>query len=406
MNFKTITIGIGLFIFAIGCVPPETTVPEKDQSMNLIERNKECDLYLSFAITNYQNRDFNGSVRNFNEVIDLGCSQRNAKDIYPWMSRSFIELSNMDSAYWAIRQGIKYEDNNIEMLELAAWIAGKLGLTQDQIYYIDKILALDPENTAILEKMYDLYAEENNHHDMLNIVQIWLKVDPENRKALSYKRSIYIALGKNPIEIDKERCERDLSNVQNCLAYARELDKSLAYSELTSVLNNILSYDSGNTEVLNMLGITYLQLDRENDAIATYTKIYMHTKDFKTAIELSKIFLDNTNYKKALEWAENAIKVSDGNGESYYYRGEVYLDAGRSCSSGGLTFADKLVYQMAYEDFSTALDKKYFLAQDRKKSLNDFIPTASDWFMRPDGEKEARPDGACYSWINRTIKRK
>ena len=256
MNWKTIIVGFGLFLLAVGCVPPEDTGPVEDNSFNLIERNKECDLFLSFAITNFQNRDFNGSVRNFNEVIDLGCSERNANDIYPWMARSYIELSNLDSAYWAIRQGIKYEENNVEMMELASWIAGKLGNSQDQIYYIDKILALDPENTEILEKIYDLYAEDNNYPEMLNIVQIWLKIAPENRKALSYKRKIYIALGKNPIEIDKERCEQDLSNVQNCFAYARELKKSRAYSELPSVLNNILSDKSGNTEALNMLGTT------------------------------------------------------------------------------------------------------------------------------------------------------
>ncbi|MFQ6610344.1 MAG: hypothetical protein ACE5D7_06025 [Fidelibacterota bacterium] len=405
MNWKTINIGIGIALLAVGCVPPEESAPVEDNSFNLIERNKECDLYLSFAITNFQNRDFNGSVRNFNEVIDLGCSERNATDIYPWMARSYIELSNLDSAYWAIRQGIKYEEDNIDMMELASWIAGKLSLTQDQIYYIDKILALDPENTEVLEKIYDLYEEEKNYPEMLNIVKIWLKVDPENKKAQSYKRKIYVALGKNPIEIDKERCEQDLSNVQNCLAYARELEKSRSYSELPSVLNNILSYESGNTEVLNMLGTTYLQLDRENDAISTYKKLYSMTRDFKIAIELSKIYLDNGDHTQALEWADNAIKVSDGNGESYYYRGEVYFDAGRNCSSGGLTFNDKLVYQMAYEDYSTALSKKYFPARSRKDSLSDFILTASDWFMRPDGEKEAKPSGACYNWISRSIKR-
>ncbi len=406
MYLKTITLGFGLLIFAIACVPPQDSAQEDDHSTNLIERNKECDLYLSFAITNFQNRDFNGAVRNFNTVIDLGCSTRNAKEIYPWMARSFIELTNLDSAYWAIRQGIKYESDNGDMLELASWIAGKLGLTQDQIFYIDKILALDPENTGVLERMYNLYSDDNNYQEMLNIVQIWLKVDPENKKALNYKRNVYIALGKNPIDIDRERCDNDRSNVQNCLSYARELEKARSYQELPAVLNSILIYESGNTVVLKMLGETYLQLDKEDESISAYTKLFTLTRDYKIAIELSKIYLDNSDFKTALDWAQKAIGVSNDSGEAYYYRGEIYLDAARNCTSGGLAFSDKLAYQMAYEDYSKAVENSYYSANARITSLKDFIPTASDWFMRPDGEKEAKPEGACYQWINRTVKRK
>ena len=39
----------------------------------LMERNRECDLFLSFATTNYQNRDYTGAVQNYMEVINFGC---------------------------------------------------------------------------------------------------------------------------------------------------------------------------------------------------------------------------------------------------------------------------------------------------------------------------------------------
>ena len=93
MKKQFILYAIILLLIGVGCVPPETTVEDEDTGMTAIERNKECDLYLSFAHTNYQNRDYRSAIRNFSNIIDLGCAKRNSLEIFPWMTRSYIELS-------------------------------------------------------------------------------------------------------------------------------------------------------------------------------------------------------------------------------------------------------------------------------------------------------------------------
>ncbi len=408
MNKNFLIAGIVLLLVGAGCVPPEEATPQEEENqMSLIERNKECDLYLSFAITNYQNRDYEGAVRNFKNVIDLGCSKRNTKEIYPWLSRSYVELSKLDSAYWAIRQGIKYQEDDVEMLELAAWVAGKLEITDDQIYYVQEILDLDPGNTKVLDDLVELLNQQGDYKEMLAILKIWLKIDPDNKKAMGELRHAYEMLGMDPVEIDKERCEKDPSNSQFCMAYAKALESRGEYMELPSLLNNILSYNSDNQDAMEMLAKAYLQMDNDDKAIKTYENLFNLNRSYQVAIEISKIFLDKGDYSNALDWAETAIKVSNGKGAAYYARGEVYLEAGSSCSSGnGLSFSDKLVYEMAYEDYSKAIEKKYFQARARKEALEELITTSADWFMRPEGQTEARPEGACYSWIKRTVRKK
>ena len=74
----------------VGCTPPAGGgSPDTGPSMTpeeLAERNNECDLYISFAMTNYQNRDYARTVENYNHILGLGCGQRgaDAAPILPW----------------------------------------------------------------------------------------------------------------------------------------------------------------------------------------------------------------------------------------------------------------------------------------------------------------------------------
>ena len=154
MKSKLIIPVLGLILYS-ACVPPAGGSGSDGNSKTLSaeqlsQRNQECDLYLSFAISNYQNRDFRSTVDNYYEILDLGCGKRSAKDIYQWMGRAFIELNLMDSAAYVFNQGLKYQPDNTELLTIAAWNAGKQEKVDDQIYYLDKILSLEENNLEVL----------------------------------------------------------------------------------------------------------------------------------------------------------------------------------------------------------------------------------------------------------------
>ena len=69
MNLKYFKVLIAMFI---ACVPPEDMENSSLSQEKKEELNKECNIYLSFATTNYQNRDFSGAIENYSEVIDMG----------------------------------------------------------------------------------------------------------------------------------------------------------------------------------------------------------------------------------------------------------------------------------------------------------------------------------------------
>ena len=122
---------------------------------------------------------------------------------------------------------------------------------------------------------------------------------------------------------------------------------------------------------------------------------------------LTKILSNKEQYPEALEWSEKAVSMSGQKGEAIYQRAEVYFSLAESCSRDPLTFWDKVVYEIAWEDYKTASNKGYSHAKSRRNFIGDnFITTSSDWFMRPEGEQEVTPQGECYSWIDKSIKRK
>ena len=104
---------------------------------------------------------------------------------------------------------------------------------------------------------------------------------------------------------------------------------------------------------------------------------------------------------------EPAISISGESGKSIFQRAEVYYSIAEYCSSDPLNFWDKVVYEISWEDYNSAVNKGYGQAKSRRDFVNEnFITTINDWFMRPDGEKKVAPQGECYSWITREIKRK
>ena len=86
-------------------------------------------------------------------------------------SESFSELSILDSAYWSFEQGLRYEPDNEILLELAAWNAGKINKLDDQFYYLDRLLEINPNNTQALERMSDTYRKNEMYETILYVSQ-------------------------------------------------------------------------------------------------------------------------------------------------------------------------------------------------------------------------------------------
>tara|TARA_B110000438_G_scaffold201368_1_gene192871 strand:- start:6806 stop:8041 length:1236 start_codon:yes stop_codon:yes gene_type:complete len=409
-QFIKITI-LGLF-FIVGCTPPSGGAsPDAGPSLSpeeLAERNMECDLYISFAMTNYQNRDYASTVENYNHILSLGCGQRNAEDVYQWMGRSYIELSKLDSANYVFKQGLKYLKDDENLYEVAAWNAGMLGNVDEKIYFLDQWLGLDESNEKVLEIMSNVYRDQEMYEEQIAILNQWLKVDPSNKTANAEKKAAYSILGKDEVDVDRERWEAEPSNVKYGIDYVKGLLGAGMDAKGVEVCQSLLVYDKFNTKVLRLLGDAHLNQYNDDLALEAYENLVnIDPTNYDVAMEISKIYTNKEDAKSALKWAESALTSSGNSGEAMFQRAEVFYSLAEGCTGDALSFWDKIVYEIAWQDYDAAVKSGYYRAKTRRDFLKENnITNSSDWFMRPDNEREVTPQGDCYSWIDRSIKRK
>ena len=411
MFYKKTSIPLIFFtFFFLGCFPTESPSPEGDimSKEELAERNLECDLSLSFATTYYSNREFVSAVSNYKDVIDMGCSKRNAEDIFVWLGRSYIELGKNDSASYIFKRGMKFLEKDPGFLEIYAWNEGKIGNTENLIYLMEKLLEMDESNTSVLEGLSDIYRDQGNYSDQLSILELWLQVDKTNAKAIGEKKAAYSALGMDETQVDRDRWEQDPSNIQFGIDYTKSLIESGSEEDAISVLKELLTYERTDRRILQILAETYVSIGNDVEALQTYKDLFkINRTDYQIAVEISRLMIEFEDYKKAYEWAENAIDISGGKSDSYYQRAEVLFEAAESCSGVELTFEDRIVYEFAYQDYETAVKKGYHRAKVRRDFVKENnITKSSHWFMRPEGEREYSPKQLCYNWIVRSIRRK
>ena len=108
--------------------------------------------------------------------------------------------------------------------------------------------------------------------------------------------------------------------------------------EVISVCQLLLVYDKFNTKVLKFLGDAYLNEYNSELALEAYKSLVLiNPTNYKVIMEISIIYIDKEDYKSALEWAEKAIKISGGNGQTYSQRADVFFSLAESYSAKKLS---------------------------------------------------------------------
>ena len=94
--------------------------------------------------------------------------------------------------------------------------------------------------------------------EQLRILEVWLNLDSENKKAISEKKIAYGKLGKDEIEIDKERWNGDKRNIQYGLDYAEGLIEKGNNELAIEVCNELMVYDDSNKRLLKVISNAYI----------------------------------------------------------------------------------------------------------------------------------------------------
>ena len=403
-----------LFMTIQVCAPPASVGEEEARALTAEERKRrerDCLISLSNAWEYYKNQEFESSIRNYRRLVDLDCGEEYADEVYVYFGRAFLETGHMDSAVWAFKQGLRYLPENKNLLENIAYTLGRLQEVDEEIYYYQRYIEVDPANAEVFATLTDLLRQEGRHDDLLLTLHLWDEMDPANSAIQSDLIAAYEAAGKDPLTYLRQRWEDNPGNAQWGIDYATKLIDGLDYAAAYRVLEGVIQRTPTARAAYKFLAETALDEADVDRAISAYERLYaVNPTDDEAAMELARAYLRKSAYSRALEWAEQALKGTTSEGEVLYVRAEVYFATADDCVSGreggAANFQDKLVYLMAFEDYAAAVDKGYRRARTRAEFLEkNFVPSKGDWFLQQADIRVFKPQGNCYGWITRTVRR-
>jgi len=411
----TLLFGV-IALVGTGCQPPGMTPEERKayedsvaqaRKDSLLKANKaKCEFKLSNGYEYYKQKNWSKAIDNYEEVRDLGCAPAMAENLYLYLGNSYRENGNRDSAIAVYRSGLNYLSGNLYLLQNLAYMYKITNQVDKQIDIQEKLVQQDSTNIEYLSDLGDLYFSTQQYKKQIKILRKILAIDPENASAQSNLIKAMENAGLDPITALKERWENNNTNASYGIEYGEMLVNRGKYDQAVEVLSKVTTLDSKNIRAYNLLAKSYENLQKYSKAIDAYKGILNIDATRKDIVQnIAKLYISLKDYKQAMDWANKCINTGDKNGMGYAARGSVYENLAQECSKGNPDFNDKLVYQMAYEDYKTAVSKGYGQVTSRIQYLENFIPSKGDWFFHSDEGAEITPDKDCYSWLNRSVKR-
>ena len=453
MKLKITIKFIFISIFFVSCATTVDLNNQKSSSSGAsigfisVEDAEECNSYRSWQSDYWKDKNYRRCIYCNMYMMDLNCDLSENPVNYYNLARSFIELDvgKADSAFWALNIGMNVSGEDETLLELGAYISKENNNVEDQIFYLESVKELYPNNQRALEQLSAIYGRQEMYEAQIEILDLWLEfqicdtgssteedkneeivcINPKKyKKAIGEKKRAYQYQGWETSEVDLERWESDKSNSQYGLYYLQALKEQEDWYNIISYADEMLFYDDENIDILAIKAEAQETEFEYSDAINTYEELYDITSEYKYAIDISKILVEDSNFKDAYKWAKEAVETSSDNvnqlekGESVYQRGEVLFYLGRSCQDQNINFWDKIVYQIALKDYKEAYKLKNYNAKLRVTELekdNYYITTATDWALNASGVNEVCPScendkvdaplKECYSFIKVRIKK-
>ena len=419
MNIKNIIIYTFLCSIIIMQDFDETTFicgPKKERKTMCRENNQFLQNY-------WLNSDYDTVVELAYNHILCGCTDSDDEQVYLLYGQAYYNLGKPDSSTWAFSQGLKRIPDSEKLLDWAAQSSSKevkngdISKLDKQLYFLERLLEINPENISALERMSNAYKINDMYEEQIVVIDQWLKIDPTNSKAINDKKKAFEKLGKDASEVDKERWNREPDNLEYGILYLKSLINDENYELASEIAEEVLLYNDTNKRILKLVSDIYIKNLEDNKA-AKYLEKLMQQGDIDTdyLIKLSNVYLNVDKYNKAYSIANQAISLGKNIGKAYFQRAEVLARTVDYYSSDEFDFCDRLIYDLASEDYNMAYKNGILNAKIYNNNLREFKTDVGDWFMIDEKFTRMSPDNLecsnikgsdCYGFIkNREVDRK
>ncbi len=415
VSFKLFLVALSALIISM-CVPPSGPSAEDLAEKARIDsvRNVRCPRLMSSAAEYYHARDWESTVRVYNEVVDLGCDEWDAtfappEEIYQYYGIAYEQMGKYDSSEYVLLKGVEKIPNNIDLRVRLAYAYKRQGKTDQEIVEYERILdELDPNNIRVMTELASLYRKEGRYEEQIRVLQKLIKIDPTNEAAIADLTTAFERTGKDPLELYLDKYNNNPTG-SNGIQLADAYLQNDRVNEAIDVLKAVSRKEPKNKVIFSKLGDAYILNEDFANASTSLESVYeLDSRDYQTAIRICEVNSELENFGKAIYWADKAIRGSKSSGEALGAKGDVYYKAFHTCRTLEVSCDDRIVARLAYKYYSQAESKGYRNVSGSKNWLrdNEVLFTKSDWFMLDASQKAigyATVKTACYNWVTERL---
>jgi tetratricopeptide (TPR) repeat protein len=398
-------------IFMTMCAPPEQSDADADlaeQARQDSIRKIRCPRVFSSAAEFYKNRDWPSTIRAYDELIDLGCDKDEPQEVYLYYAIAYEYMGKYDSSATVLLKGLRFLPDNIDLRKRLAFSYEKQGLIDLQMDELDRLSFLAPEDIDIKDNLAKLLGAQERYDDQISVLKDLLEIKPNNEAAQSDLAQAYEKSGRDPLDVYKNRLDNNPDNVSYGLDYADKLIVADRANDAIDVLQQVVDVDPSSKVAYRKLAQAYDSSDRLKDAARTYERLFkLDPRDFRVAIKISDVYVEDQDYNSAFNWADKAVTLSS-EGEAFAAKGNVYYKAFQSCRSGEISVDDRVIATLAYELFIQAEENGFSRYSGSKEWLkvNEVLFGKAQWFMMDADVKNKgfiKASSACYKWVSEKL---
>ncbi|RKY87858.1 hypothetical protein DRQ09_03805 [candidate division KSB1 bacterium] len=410
--------------FHFNCAPPpaqkETSEVNKakEDSIRLARLKEELVYNYSFGYEDYKNKEYQKALPRLlkaNQIdIELNKDKLQYEGIYGFIADCYIKLGKPDSALWAYKSGLKHKPDNVIMHKGLVYVYTLKNDVEgliEEYKILSELVKKKEEKIDFLERLKSIYVTRNEIQEALNVYDKLLEIDPQNKSYIDDRLTLLKSTGNldlylKDLEEKHKQYPEDINYINSLIS---EYEKRNESDKVIEMADKLIALQPNNLDAYEKKANAYANKLDYRTVIKIYTKMLKinpnknkdNEKRFLVKIAEAYIFLKQ--YSTARNYVRRALRIDKNYGYAHFTLGYVYESCAEDVvkKKGGyqkLTFDDKLIYKLAYDEYQIA-SKDYETerrAKNKIAGLANFIPTNEDRFMHPNQTKAKSKE---YEWI-------
>jgi tetratricopeptide (TPR) repeat protein len=358
----------------------------------------------SSGYEHYKHGNYERAKPYLRKTAEIDTTDIYGKNLYQYLGRTYVFLNMPDSAEWAFQKGKARNPKESFFCTSLAYLFEKEGRLEEAIAEYESALKIAPDSVAYYSKLGQLYTLNGDNEKAIEALRTAVLLNPDDKKSAEILDQLIVQTG-NPDEIISQReamVQQFPNDMKLRMDFANSLFKFSKFERSIEQLIIIIDKEPENILAIEMLGESYQQLEKYQDAVSAYHKILnIQPEDMKNLCNLALAYGYQGKYVQAMGEIRKAQRIDPNYGLAFLTKGIIYETAAEKCvaqNNQKISFNDKLVYKMAYDEFQKAKNDLNWKddANRHIRFLDAMIPTAQDRFFH---KNQTMPRGACYSWI-------